>query len=334
MLLEQLSLPRIERVAYSETHGRYEIEPLEEGYGVTLGNALRRILLSSLPGSAITALRIDGIRHEFADIPHVREDVTEVMLNLKKVRLKYNGEEPIQIELDVAGAREVTAGDITAPTQVEIVNPDQYLLTIDDDDASLHAEFTVERGKGYAPIDQRENMDLGTIPIDAIFAPIRRVNYMIERTRVGPTTTYERLVLEIWTDGTLSPDDALNASAQILTRHFQQVAEFSGHVEPMEAIHAPAASRALPQQVYDTPIEALDLSPRAYNSLKRAGVSKVGEVLEMNEDDLLNVRNFGRKSLDELRDRLILKGFIPESRAYEQFGGAAQDDYDVYEDEE
>ena len=153
-MLEQQTLPRIERVAYSETHGRYEIEPLEEGYGVTLGNALRRILLSSLPGAAITALRIDGIRHEFSDIPHVREDVTELMLNLKKVRLKYDGDEPIQIELDVAGAREVTAGDITVPTQVEIVNPDQYLLTIDDDDATLHAELTVQRGKGYAPIDR------------------------------------------------------------------------------------------------------------------------------------------------------------------------------------
>ena len=174
ILLDKLSLPRIERVAYSETHGRYEIEPLEEGYGVTLGNALRRILLSSLPGAAITAVRIDGIRHEFSDIPHVREDVTEFMLNLKKVRLRYTGNEPAQIELDVAGAREVLAGDITAPTQVQIVNPELYLLTIDDDDATLHVELTVERGKGYAPIDQRENLDIGTIPIDALFAPVRR----------------------------------------------------------------------------------------------------------------------------------------------------------------
>ena len=157
-MLDKLSLPRIERVAYSETHGRYEIEPLEEGYGVTLGNALRRILLSSLPGAAITAVRIDGIRHEFSDIPHVREDVTEFMLNLKRVRLRYTGNEPAQIELDVAGAREVLAGDITAPTQVQIVNPELYLLTIDDDDATLHVELTVERGKGYAPIDQRETL--------------------------------------------------------------------------------------------------------------------------------------------------------------------------------
>jgi DNA-directed RNA polymerase subunit alpha len=334
-LLEKLSLPRIERVAYSETHGRYEIEPLEEGYGVTLGNALRRILLSSLPGAAITAVRIDGIAHEFSDIPHVREDVTEVMLNLKKVRLRYAGTEPIQIELDVAGAREVLAGDITAPTQVQIINPEQYLLTIDDDDATLHAELTVERGKGYAPIDQRENMDIGTIPIDAIFAPVRRANYVIERTRVGPMTTYERLVLEIWTDGTMSPDEALNESAQILTRHFQQIAEFSGRGEALELPHHPPSStRQLPPQVYDTPIEALDLSPRAYNSLKRAGVSKVGEVLDMTEEDLLNVRNFGRKSLDELRDRLILKNFITPERAQEQFGGTYREDYEFEEDEE
>ena len=334
-MLDKLSLPRIERVAYSETHGRYEIEPLEEGYGVTLGNALRRILLSSLPGAAITAVRIDGIAHEFSDIPHVREDVTEVMLNLKRVRLRYMGTEPIQIELDVAGAREVTASDITAPTQVQIVNPEQYLLTIDDDDATLHAELTVERGKGYAPIDQRDNLDIGTIPIDAIFAPVRRANYVIERTRVGPMTTYERLVLEIWTDGTMSPDEALNESAQILTRHFQQIAEFSGSGEAQELPHVTVSPRgALPQQVYDTPIEALDLSPRAYNSLKRAGVSKVGEVLDMTEEDLLNVRNFGRKSLDELRDRLILKQFITPERAQEQFGGAYRDDDEVEDDEE
>lgn len=332
-MLEQISLPRIERVAHSDTHGRYEIEPLEEGYAVTIGNALRRILLSSLPGAAITAIRIDGINHEFSDIPHVREDVTELILNLKKVRLKYSGEEPMQIDLDVAGAREVTAGDITTPTQVEIVSPDQYLLTLDDDDATFHAELTVERGRGYAPIDQRENIDIGTIPVDAIFAPIRRANYLIERTRVGPMTTYERLVVEIWTDGTMTPDDALNQSAQILTRHFQQIAEFSGHLEMLES---PAATTkaALPPQVYDTPIEALDLSPRAYNSLKRAGVSKVGEVLDMSEEALLNVRNFGRKSLDELRDRLILKGYISADRAREQFGGAGEEEYDYDEDDD
>lgn len=333
-MLEQLSLPRIERVAYSETHGRYEIEPLEEGYGVTLGNALRRILLSSLPGAAITAVRIDGIRHEFSDIPNVREDVTEFMLNLKKVRLKYSGADPIQIELDTNRPGEVYAGDLTVPSQVEVVNSEQYLLTIDGDNAALHVELTVERGKGYAAIDQRENVDIGTIPIDAVFAPIRRVNYVIERTRVGPMTTYERLVLEIWTDGTIAPDEALNQSALILTHHFQQIAEFSGHVDAVEAPHAAISARALPQQVYDTPIEALDLSPRAYNSLKRAGVGKVGEVLEMSEDDLLNVRNFGRKSLDELRDRLIFKGFIPENRAYEQFGGTFQEPYEYEDDEE
>ncbi len=332
-MLEQLSLPRIERVAYSETHGRYEIEPLEEGYGVTLGNALRRILLSSLPGAAITAVHLDGIQHEFSDIPHVREDVTEVMLNLKKVRLKYQGDDPIQIDLDITGAREVTAGDISVPTQVEVVNPDQYLFTIDDDEASLHAELTVERGKGYAAIDARENIDIGTIPIDAIFAPIRRANYVIERTRVGPMTTYERLVLEIWTDGTISPDDALNQSAQILTRHFQQIAEFSGQVTMIEAPHT-SYSKALPAVVYDTPIEALDLSPRAYNSLKRAGVGKIGEVLDMSEEELLNVRNFGRKSLDELRDRLILKNFMTADQAQKQFGGASDEEYDYDEDEE
>jgi DNA-directed RNA polymerase subunit alpha len=199
----------------------------------------------------------------------------------------------------------------------------------------LHAELTVERGKGYAPIDQRETLDIGTIPIDAIFAPVRRATYVIERTRVGPMTTYERLVLEIWTDGTMSPDEALNESAQILTRHFQQIAEFSGRGEALELPdRTQLSTRQLPQAVYDTPIEALDLSPRAYNSLKRAGVSKVGEVLDMTEEDLLNVRNFGRKSLDELRDRLILKNFLTPERAQEQFGGGYREgeEYDVDEE--
>lgn len=302
---------RIEATKLSPTHGRFEIEPLEEGYGVTLGNALRRILLSSLPGAAITSVKIDGIRHEFSDIPNVREDVTEFVLNLKKVRLKAYSEQPVSIELEVRGSREVTAGDLQVPSGLEVVNPDQYLATLDGPDAVLHAEMIVERGKRYLPQDQNESLDIGTIPIDAVFSPIRRVNYVIERKRVGPMTNFERLVLEIWTDGTMDPGDALTQSAEILRHHFQQVAEF-GKVDTGTAVKAQAGS-TLPSHIYEMPIEKLELTPRAYNSLKRANISKVGEVLEMSEEELLAVRNFGKKSLDELKDRLAANNLMAEA---------------------
>lgn len=295
----------------SATHGRFEIEPLEEGYGVTLGNALRRILLSSLSGAAITSVKIDGIKHEFSDIPHVREDVTELVLNLKKVRLKSFSEQPVSIEIDVRGAREVYASDLIVPSSVEVVNQDQYLATLDAPDATLRAEMIVERGKRYLSMDQHENLDIGTIPIDAVFSPIRRVNYVIERKRVGPMTNFERLVLEIWTDGTISPQDALTQSAEILRQHFQQVADFGK--QPIPGERPAMAGTSLPPHLYEMPIEKLDLTPRAYNSLKRANISKVGELLEMSEEELLSVRNFGKKSLDELRDRLAQNGLLAEA---------------------
>jgi len=300
---------------------------------VTLGNALRRILLSSLPGAAITSVKIDSIRHEFADIPHAREDVTEFLLNLKKVRLKSYSPGPLTLELDVQGAREVTAADIAAPSQLEIVNPEQYLLTMDGPQGALHAEMTVEQGKGYASIEGRENPEIGTILVDAVFTPIRRVNYFIERKRVGPLTNFERLVLEVWTDGTIDPSDALSSSADVLTRYFQQIAEFSRQIVGSDK-SPKLGGQTLPAQVYDMPIEQLDLTPRAYNSLKRANITKVGEVMEMSEEELLSIRNFGRKSLDELRDRLALRGFLtPEQE--EAFGArSSYSDYDDYEEEE
>jgi DNA-directed RNA polymerase subunit alpha len=276
-----------------------------------LGNALRRILLSSLSGAAITSVKIDGIRHEFSDIPHVREDVTEFVLNLKKIRLKSYNDQPVSVELDVRGAREVYGSDLIVPSDVEVVNPDQYLATLDSPDAVLSAQMIVERGKRYLPIDQHENLDIGTIPIDAVFSPIRRVNYVIERKRVGPMTNFERLVLEIWTDGTMSPADALTYSAEVLKQHFQQVADFGKQTTGTER---PAVTgTALPAHLYEMPIEKLDLTPRAYNSLKRANISKVGELLEMSEEELLSVRNFGKKSLDELRDRLASHGLLAEA---------------------
>ena len=329
-LLLDVSPLRIECTSHTETHGRYEIEPLEEGYGVTVGNALRRILLSSLPGAAITSVKIDGIRHEFSDIPYAREDVTEFVLNLKKVRLKSFATGPITLELDVQGAREVTAGDISVPSQVEIVNPDQYLLTLDGDEGMVRAEMTVEQGKGYLGLDGRETAAIDTILIDAIFTPTRRVNYFIERKRVGPLTNFERLVLEIWTDGTIDPSDALSRSAEILTHYFQQVADFGRDLAAPER-PAKISNQALPAQVYDLLIEQLDLTPRAYNSLKRANITKVGELLEMSEEELLSIRNFGRKSLDEVRERLAQRGFLtPEQQ--EAFANSSYSDYN--EDEE
>jgi DNA-directed RNA polymerase subunit alpha len=313
-LLDGYSAPspfRIEATKVSATHGRYEIEPLEEGYGVTLGVALRRILLSSLPGAAITSVKIDGIRHEFSDIPHVREDVTELVLNLKKIRLKSYNEQPETIRLEVQGTREVFAGDLQVPSSIEVVNPEQYLATLDADAANLTMEMIVERGKHYLPVDQHENLDIGTIPIDAVFSPIRRVNYVIERKRVGPMTNFERLVLEIWTDGTMSPTDALTQSAEILRHHFQQVADFGKAVFAEDGKVVAGAS--IPAHIAEMPIEKLELTPRAYNSLKRANIARVGEVLDMSEDELLAVRNFGKKSLDELRDRLTATGLDVEA---------------------
>ncbi len=335
MLLLDVSPLRIECTSHAATHGRYEIEPLEEGYGVTLGNALRRILLSSLPGAAITSVKIEGIRHEFTDIPDAREDVTEFLLNLKKVRLKSFSDTPITIELDVSGRREITAGDITTPSQVEIVNPDQYLLTLDSATGVLRAEMTVEQGKGYLGVDGRDTPEIGAIPVDAIFAPVRRVNYFIERKRVGPLTNFERLVLEVWTDGTIDPNDAISQSADVLTRYFQQVADFGRQGASVEKPTKIGNSAGLPPQLYDMPIEQLDLTPRAYNSLKRANITKVGEVLEMGEEELLSIRNFGRKSLDELRERLALRGFVTPERDETLGGASSYSDYDEdYEEDE
>ena len=327
-MLDGYSAPspfRIEATKVSATHGRYEIEPLEEGYGVTLGVALRRILLSSLPGAAITSVKIDGIRHEFSDIPHVREDVTELVLNLKKIRLKSYNEQPETIRLEVQGTREVFAGDLQVPSSIEVVNPEQYLATLDADAANLTMEMIVERGKHYLPVDQHENLDIGTIPIDAVFSPIRRVNYVIERKRVGPMTNFERLVLEIWTDGTMSPTDALTQSAEILRQHFQQVADFG------KAVSSPRTARPWPAHPASGPHRRnadreARTDPRAYNSLKRANISRVGEVLDMSEDELLAVRNFGKKSLDELRDRLAATGLDVEaasSALLRSFGSAS-----------
>lgn len=311
-----ISLPRIECTTSSDTYARFEFEPLEQGYGVTLGNALRRVLLSSLPGAAITAVHIDGIRHEFSDIPGIKEDVTEFILNLKKIRLRSFSDEPVHLSLDVADREgPVTALDIQRTDQIEIVNPDQQLATIDRPEIRLSAELVVERGRGYHDItDQREEAPIGRIPVDGIFSPIERVNFTVQHTRVGQMTNFDRLILEIWTDGTVGPNDALIQAATILTQHFQHLAGFGQEV-PQPVGQQPAGARTLPTQEAEMPIEELNLSARAENSLKRAGLTKVGQIVTMNPQDLLDIRNFGQKSFDELIDRLKLRKLVAEDFA-------------------
>ena len=326
-----IMLPKVETKEATSTYGRYQIEPLEPGFGATLGNAMRRILLSALPGAAVTAIRIDNVYHEFSDIPHVREDTTELILNIKQIRVRSFADRPVQMRIDAHGAGVVTAADIIAPPDVEIVNPDQHLATLDSPDAQLNMELTAESGKGYQPGDHREGLPLGVIPVDAIFTPIRKVNFSVEPVRVGQVTDYERLLLEVWTDGTINPDDAVSQSGNILVRHLSLFTELvTKQVGRTEK--AAVGTAAIPQRLYEMPIEDLNLTVRAYNCLKRAGITKVGQVLEMSIDDLLGVRNFGHKSLDELRERLEAHGLLEHSRLGEESESSLT--YEDREDEE
>ncbi|MDQ6660734.1 MAG: DNA-directed RNA polymerase subunit alpha [Chloroflexota bacterium] len=308
----EITLPRIKNTTTLDNDASYDIEPLEAGYGMTLGNALRRVLLSSLPGAAVTSIRIEGVQHEFQAIPNVTEDVTDIVLNIKQVRLRSFSDHAVSMRLDVRGERTVTAADIQAPSTVEIVNPDLHIATLDNEDAHLEMELVVETGRGYVPADSKEDQPIGVIPVDAIYTPVQKVNYTVEHTRVGQMTNYDKIVLEIETDGTITPDEALRQSADILVKHFTQLATYRAALAEPEK--APLSSLPIPQKVYDTPIEELDLSVRAYNCLKRSNITKVGQVLSMNEDDLLGVRNFGEKSLQELRDRLLQRSFLPNQQ--------------------
>lgn len=308
-----LVLPKIEIEAQTKDYGRFLISPLESGYGVTLGNALRRVLLSSLEGAAITSVLVRGITHEFSTIPYVREDMTSLLLNLKQVRFRFLDEEEEQarIRLEVRGEGIVTAGDILCPPIVEVVNPELYLLTTDSPEADLDIEMTVSRGRGYSPAEERGKLPVAEIPTDAIFSPIRKVSFKVGRTRIGPVSNYDRLVLEIWTDSTISPSEALSTAAQLLVKHLYLLAEF-GRISI--EVRPEAVPSRIPPRIAEASIDELDLSVRAFNCLKRAGISKVGEVierLERDENELLSIRNFGLKSLEELKNNLRAKGFWP-----------------------
>jgi DNA-directed RNA polymerase subunit alpha len=301
--------PKIEAEATSKNYGKFIIGPLESGYGITLGNALRRVLLSSLPGAAVTSIKIEGVHHEFTPIQYAKEDTTALILNIKQLRLKLHGDDqPVRMTLEARGRGNVTAADIQAPAQVEIINPDLHLITLDSDDAAFNMEMTVTRGKGYVPADNSAKLAIDEIPVDAIFSPVRKANFRVERARVQQMTNYDSLVMEIWSDGSISPREALTESARLLVKLLNMVAGFAGEAE-VEA----APESEIPSRIYETPIEELELSVRAYNCLKRASITKVGEILERlkkGKEELLTIRNFGQKSLDELMERLAAKGYL------------------------
>jgi DNA-directed RNA polymerase subunit alpha len=299
--------PEIRVLESEDTYGKVAVEPLPRGFGLTIGNPLRRILLSSTNGSAVTWVKIDDVVHEYAAVPGVKEEVMEILLNVKRIRIRSQSDRAGKMRLDVTGEGRVCAGDISTSSDFEIVNPELHLATLDSNDSHLSMEFNVEQGVGYqsaAPADGTSNPPVGVLPVDAVFSPVRKVNYNVERTRVGQVTDYERLVMEVWTDGTIKAVEAIQQAAENLVNHFflfsnlNRVAEEGSERVPL----------VVSPEIYQTPIEKLELSPRTLNCLKRSHISKVGEVLEMSDDELLKIRNFGEKSLVELKEKLAEHG--------------------------
>ena len=302
--------PQIKPLEVGDTYGKFVAEPLERGYGTTVGNPLRRVLLSSIPGTAVTWVKIDGLQHEYSTVPHVKEDVMEILLNVKAIRLRSLSDRPGKLRLEVSGEGRVCAGDIVTSSDFEIVNPELHLATLDSAEAQLSMELNVEQGKGYVPASGANGLPIGILPVDAIFSPVRKVNYAVERTRVGQVTDYERLVLDVWTDGTITPVEAMRQAASILVNHFFLFSGFPGTAEGIG--EGAGRGLAIPAEQYSMPVEKLELSARTVNCLKRAHINKVGEVLEMSAADLLKISNFGEKSLEELYDRLRQMGLMPQ----------------------
>jgi DNA-directed RNA polymerase subunit alpha len=311
---------KVEREAEARNYGKFIISPLERGYGVTLGNSLRRVLLSSLEGVAVTSIRIQDVLHEFSDIPGVREDVIQVMLSVKQLRLVLHDVESAHLHLEVRGEGTVTAADIQVPAEVEIVNPDLQLFTVDDPKTRLEIDLTVERGRGYSPSNERGGrLPIGELPVDAIFSPVKRVNWTVGSARVGQSTNYDRLVLEIWTDGTQTPQNALSTASRILIDHLRFISGASDETMVIPGEKEVTGSH-LTSEAAETPIENLDLSVRVFNSLKRTGITTVGDVLELlekGEEAVMSIRNFGEKSLEELRQKMQEKGFLRDEKITE-----------------
>jgi DNA-directed RNA polymerase subunit alpha len=296
--------PELRVLDATDTYCKVVMEPLQRGYGITVGNPLRRVLLSSIKGSAITWIKIEDAVHEYTTIPGVKEEVMELLLNIKRIRIRSQAARTGRLRLEVSGDGRVCAGDIATSSDFEIINPELHLATLDSKKSNLSIEFNVEQGQGYQPATQSEGaastLPVGVLPVDAIFNPIRKVEYNVERTRVGQVTDYERLVLEVWSDGTITPLEAVKQAANTLVNHFF----LYGKLDRLEDPAVPRPPVSVSPEIYQTPIEKLGLSPRTLNCLKRAHIAKVGEVLEMSNDDLLKIRNFGEKSLEELHRKL------------------------------
>ena len=324
---EPIPSPQITVLESDDNYGKFAVEPLERGYGVTLGNPLRRILYGSLEGTAITWVKIDDVLHEYTTIPHVKEEVSEFLLNVKGIRLKSEVDRPGKLRLEVSGQGEVSAADIMASSDFEVVNPELHLASLSSNQSKLSVEFNVEPGVGYKKAALGEDLPIGVLPVDAIFTPIRKVNYEVEPTRVGRRTDFERLVLDVWTDGSISPVEAVKQAANILITHFflftnAQEGEAGGVEGP------PITLRISPEQ-YNIPVERLELSSRTLNCLKRAGIDKVGQLLSMKPSELLQIRNFGEKSLTELNEKLTEMGLpLPESGDAESKDSESDDEAD------
>jgi DNA-directed RNA polymerase subunit alpha len=300
-MLEMPQGTQIEVRERRENYAKFVIEPLDRGFGITLGNALRRVLLSSIPGAAVTYVKIDSVLHEFSTIPGVVEDTVDLLLNLKGLPLKMNTDDPKVLTLNVSGSKEVTAGDISPDADVEILQPDYHIATMTKKDAKIQMEIGIEKSRGYVTADRQKNIEhmIGLIPMDSIFSPIRKVNFTVDDTRVGQSVDFDRLTLEIETNGSITPDDALSEAANIFTDQLALFIDFSTEEKPVPT--APASE-------WDVPVETLNLSVRSFNCLKRAGISKVSELLDMTEDEIFKMRNFGKKSLDEIKQVLEERG--------------------------
>ena len=304
----EIEKPRIERLEKGDArYGKFVIEPLERGFGQTLGNSLRRVLLNSLPGVAVTNVRIEGVQHEFSTVPGVKEDVTEIILNLKNISAKLFTDQAKVISVDATGPCEVTAGDIKSDDEVEIVNKNLHIATLSEG-ARLQMQMTLDKGRGYVSADRNKTpgMPIGVIPVDSIFTPIRKVSYSVEDTRVGQVTDYDKLIFEVWTNGSIMPDEATGLAAQILTDHLTLFVNLTENVVPGIDFNEPEDDKK--EKVLEMTIEELDLSVRAYNCLKRAGINTVAELVQRNQEDMMKVRNLGKKSLEEVEQKLIALG--------------------------
>jgi DNA-directed RNA polymerase subunit alpha len=317
-------VPKIQNVETRDNFARFVAEPLENGYGVTLGNSLRRVMLGHLHGAAVTHVKIDGVHHEFTNIPHVKEDVIEFLLNVKAIRIKALTDKPGKLFLDISGEGRITAADIKPSADYEIINPELYLATLDSKDAKLYVEFDVQLGAGFKQAESAENLPVGMIPIDAIFTPVRKVNYIIEPLHLGQETSLERLYIEIWTDGTMPADAALSQSAQMLNELLIPFGSFGKTTDIKTEKEIPGT--AISQEHYNMPVEQLNLSVRTMNCLRRGNITTVGEIVTRGEKGLMTLRNFGIKSLQELEERLAELGLTMKSADSETIDATAGDE--------